>query len=230
MDFIFAPAAEVDASSLRQGDLLLKTDALKAAISVAHSYYAEAEDYTHFLVLTQSCDLVRRGGKPKSRYITVAAARPLSVVVARVLEKYRFPKFDFPFVVCPSSNAVSAQHFLERLLHNTEDGYFFIRKDEARGINQDLCVFLPLSIALRVDHYDVCLSTKIAQLDNIFAAKVGWLAGNQYSRVATPDVEEKLDAPSEYKKAFYKEALFEDTAWLTSQQQDFESQARPVAR
>ena len=75
-----------------------------------------------------------------------------------------------------------------------------------------------MQAALRVDHYDVCLSTKIAQLDNIFAAKVGWLAGNQYSRVATPDLEEKLDAPNDYKKAFYNEALFENTAWLTSQQ------------
>ena len=76
MDFIFTKPNDVDYGSLRQGDLLIKNPHLKAAIAEAHKYYADTPDYTHFLVLTQSCDLVRRGKKPpKSRYITLAAAQ-----------------------------------------------------------------------------------------------------------------------------------------------------------
>jgi hypothetical protein len=99
-----------------------------------------------------------------------------------------------------------------------EDGFFFLKKDSHPAIDQDLCVFLPLSVAVRSDHYDACLQAKVAQLDHIFAAKVGWLTGNMYSRVATPDVEEIIDGADEFKEAFYREVLLDRTAWLSSHQ------------
>jgi hypothetical protein len=192
---------------------------LKAAIAEAHAYYAEEVGYSHFMVLTQSCDLVRRGNAPKSRYITLAAVRPFKLVVERQTEKYRYKDFDFPIQLCERNKQVLADQFLERLLHFTEDGYFLIRKKSTPKITDDLCVFLPLSIALRASaHYDVCLKSKIAQLDHVFAAKIGWLTGNLYSRVATPDIEEKIADGDDYKSAFGKEALHGYTAWLTSNQ------------
>ena len=79
-------------------------------------------------------------------------------------------------------------------------------------------MFLPLSVAVRADHYDACLQAKVAQLDHIFAAKVGWLTGNLYSRVATPDVEEVLDNAETFKELFYRDVLLDRTAWLSSPQ------------
>jgi len=55
-------------------------------------------------------------------------------------------------------------------------------------------------------------------LDNIFAAKLGWLTGNQYSRIGTPDLEETEQNPNEYKKNFFDEALHSYTIWLTPRQ------------
>lgn len=219
MDFIFAKPDEFDRATLRQGDLLIKNEALRSAIARAHSYYADASDYSHFVVLTQSCDLIRRGTKPpRSRYITIAAVRSLQIVIDRFLAKHRFPNFEFPFAVCQKERETYAEQLLERLLNNTQDGLFFIRKASVKSINDDLCVFLPLSIALRAEHYESCLGAKIAQLDHIFAAKIGWLTGNLYSRVGTPDIEDHHSNPDTYKQEFYEEVLHKKTIWLSSRQ------------
>lgn len=221
LEFLFATTEETNYTGLEQGDILNKTEELQQVLRQAHSYYADAEDYTHFMVLTQSCDLVRRNGKqPKSRYISLAAIRPLSVLVDRLISKYEFQlgKVDFPFQICNKEHEVFAKQTLEKLLHNTIDGFFFIRKDSHPTINKDLCVFLPLSIAIRNEHYDDCLKSKVAQLDNIFQAKLGWLVGAMYSRVGTPDLEEHVSDPDSYKESFYEEILFKETAWLSSPQ------------
>jgi hypothetical protein len=217
MDFIFAPPEQTEKDCLVQGDLLVRNAGLQSVLAQAHGYYATAPDYNYFLVLTQSCDLVRRPTKPKARYITLAAVRPLSLVIERFLEKIRHD-YQFPIMLCQKDHEIRARQLLERLLHNVEDGFFFLKKDSHPTIDQDLCVFLPLSVAVRSDHYDACLEAKVAQLDHIFAAKVGWLTGNMYSRVATPDVEEIIDGADEFKEAFYREVLLDHTAWLSSHQ------------
>lgn len=218
MDFLFVSDDKVDRQNLNQGDLLVRSSTLRDALAQAHQYYAEAPDYSHFIVLTQSCDMVRRSGKCKARYITLAAARPLSVVTSRFLAKIAYRYDEFPITLCNKDDELRARQLLERLLHNTEDGHFFIRKGSHPSIAEDLCVFLPLSVSIRIDHYEACLSAKVAQLEEIFSAKVGWLAGNMYSRVATPDVEEKMPDAEDFKEAFYREALFESTAWLSPPQ------------
>jgi hypothetical protein len=216
--------AQIDSQSLYQGDLLVRNAALTEALAQAHGYYADASSYTHFMVLTQSCDLVRRKGRaPKSRYITLAAARPLAVMIDRVIAKAHLPNPpDFPLALCDASRQLVIQQTLERLLHNTESGYFFFRSRSHPSVDSDLCVFLALSVALRADHYDTCLQAKILQLSEIFQAKVGWLAGNLYSRVATPDFEEHAteEVARGIKEEFYKVA-FTRTAWLTQGQLKF---------
>ena len=213
MKFIFAE--KVNRQELLQGDLLVRNDVLRSVLSHAHPYYANERDYTHFLVLTQSCDLVRRNGRPRSRYITLAAARPVTLVIDRFLERGIKYNIDFPVTICKKAKELQAKQLLERLVHNTEDNFFFLKADSHPELVEDLCVFLALSVAVRADHYDECLAAKIGQMDLIFAAKVGWLTGNLYSRIGTPDVEERIPNATEYKESFYESALFNRTAWLS---------------
>jgi hypothetical protein len=105
--------------------LLLKDAKVAEMLRQAHSYYADAPDYTHFMVLTQSCDLVKRGKKPKTSYITLAAVRPFTQVLERQLIDYRFKELDLVVDVCDRSKEYLAHQFLERMLHNTEPGFFF---------------------------------------------------------------------------------------------------------
>jgi hypothetical protein len=154
MEFLFASDKDVDAYNLRQGDLLLKDPKLAEVLRQAHSYYADAQDYSHFMVLTQSCDLVRRGKKPKTSYITLAAVRPFTLLLEKQFITYRFKALGLKVEVCDRSKEVLVRQFLERMLHNTEPGFFFLRKGSHPALKEDLCVFLTLSVALRADHYD----------------------------------------------------------------------------
>lgn len=86
---LFLAYRKPDSEDLRQGDLLAKTKEIEQVITTVHPYYLR-DDYTYFIVLTQSCDLVRRKGKtPNSRYITIAAVRPLDLVIRREVERYQ---------------------------------------------------------------------------------------------------------------------------------------------
>lgn len=218
-EFLFAQDQDFRSDQLQQGDLLFKDDSLSKALGEAHSYYADAPDYTHLLVLTQSCDLVRRGKSgPKSRYITLAAVRPVGILTKRLKERYADKKLDFPVPIFRKNQERLVADVIEKLLHNTADGYFFIPKDSHPAVNENLCAFLSLSVALRASHYDVCLESKVAQLENVFQAKLGWLTGNQYSRVGTPDIEEQSPNADQIKEQFLEDLLYDKCAWLNSLQ------------
>jgi hypothetical protein len=218
-EFLFAPSENTKSSQLMQGDILRRTDSLKEALKKTHKYYAESEDYGHFMVLTQSCDLVKRGKqKPKARYITLAAVRPFRIIVDRLIKKHQIPDIAFPVPICDKKYGTSTRQLLERYIHNTELGYFFIRKDSHPNITEDLCAFLSLSVAIRATHYDACIESKIAQLSDVFQAKVGWLTGNIYSRIGTPDIVEYEADPDRYKAEFLDEIIFENTVWLSTDQ------------
>lgn len=193
MDFLFAPEEEVDRNQLRQGDLLIRSEELRGVLAQAHQYYADAPTYTHFIVVTQSCDLVKRGRKPpKVPYITVAAVRPLELVLERHLRRHEFlwGAEQTPLGIHDQAKRELAEQFLERLLNNEEKGFFFMKAKSHPSVVEDLCAFLPLSVALKAEHYQALLNAKVAQLEEVFAAKLGWQVGNLYSRVATPDLEE----------------------------------------
>lgn len=217
MKFIFD---RLDATTLRQGDLLQKNEALSEAVAQAHPYYRDAKHYTHFMVVTQSCDLVRRGSKIGAPHITICAAKPLSHIVEKRLSSLAEKEYgEINLRVFKKTHRRSLEQYLERLLHNTEEGLFFIPADACELLGEDICVDLSLSIALRVEHYEAILQAKIAQLDGVFAAKVGWLKGNIYSRVATTDIEEQLGSGAkEYKKKFIGDILDDRAFWLSDSQ------------
>lgn len=223
--FLFKQAESIDKNNLHQGDILENRGSLKEAVGQAHSYYAEAEDYTHFMVLSQSCDLVRRkGGKCKSNYITIAAIRPFNIAFSRFVDKTAFSDLDFPIPILDEARRQEVKFKLERFVNNTveDDGFFFISKYWNEVFQQDLCAFLQLSVSLRECHYNACLEHKVAQLDDIFAAKVGWIAGNLFSRVAITDLSEQYDLAFSklFKKKFSQEILDKQPPSLYKSQKD----------
>lgn len=215
--------AEVDSYSnaeLRQGDILERNDGLKNAIGIAHQYYANETGYDYFVVLTPTCDLVLREGKCKSRYISLAAVRPLSVLVERELEKYK-RSIKVPGMFCNLDRKDRAAQFIERLLHNTEEGYLFL-PGEFFSDGIDRCAFLRLSVALRAqEHYEACISSKFKQLAVDFSAKVGQLTANLYGQVATQALDEQADIDPKQIKDDYKSRLLDNDTiyWLSTEQE-----------
>lgn len=186
----FTYKEQCDSSSLCQGDLLKITDELKEVLKEVHPYFLN-EQYKYFMVLTQSCDLVRRGGnKCKTPYITLAAVRNFDSFFESLLIKNKCAESVNGFLLMDTKNWGRAYQLLERLYNNTESDYFFLYKEGSLGFPNSMIASLKVSIALKSDlHYEKCLSAKVLELSDEFKAKLGWLVGNIYSRVGTTDWE-----------------------------------------
>lgn len=172
---------------LEQGDLLRRSDALLALLDKYHPYYKSREENKYFAVLTQSCDLVRRSGGVGARYLALAPVRPLRTILRREFEGKleNIGPGAQPFGA--QRTRTSMEQLLGRLFNNNEPQFFFYPQESSIGIAEDSCAILALSISLKPEHYDTLLSAKIAGISDVFQAKLGWLVGQMYSRVGTPD-------------------------------------------
>ncbi|VTR98999.1 hypothetical protein [Tuwongella immobilis] len=178
---------EPDNNSLCQGDVLRRTEELVAELQKYFPYYAAHADYRFFLVLTQSCDLVRRDGvRCNADYISLAAVRSIDDVVRLEAAKGQEPWQAATNVISMRLRAKLSQ-LLDRVIDNNEPGYFYLHQDASIGLQPECCAFLPLSVSLRAQHYPLCLAAKVAQLTEPFQAKLGWLLGHMYSRVGTSE-------------------------------------------
>jgi hypothetical protein len=222
LEFIFRPFGEINLSSLTQGDIIEKSEPVVERVAQAHQYYAQATDYTHFVVLTQSCDLVRRKGAFKAPYITIAAAKPFSKTLDSYFRQNSKPLKGTGISYFSQTLSGKARQLIERHINNTEPEFFFLPKEGHPNLSEDLVVFLRLTIALRQEHYEVLANAKVAELADVFQAKLGWLTGNIYSRVATPDLEDRgLDSKS-IKTQYYEQYIPRDSAvWLSSIQAEY---------
>ena len=172
-----------------QGDVLARAPALEAVLEEVHPhFFKEMEKNLFFMVLTQSCDLVRRDDGPcKARYITLAPVRTLDLVLKRQLNEAESIAVNAKLPVFAARTKNRATEFLRRLFNNNEPGYFFLDAADT-SLGTDCVAFLGLSIAIKSElHFDSCLAAKVLQLDSTFQAKLGWLVGQIYSRVGTQD-------------------------------------------
>lgn len=179
-----------DMQSLCQGDLLEITDPIREILKEIHPYFLN-EQYKYFMVLTQSCDLVRRNGtKCKTPYISLAAVREFDSFFENYLIKDKCAERVNNILLMDSKKRDRSYQFLERLYNNTEPDYFFLYREPALSFPISMVATLKVSIALKSElHYDACLDAKRLELSDEFKAKLGWLVGNIYSRVGTTDWE-----------------------------------------
>ena len=208
---------EPDKKTLCQGDILRRTDALVRHLRQYHPYYADHPDYKYFMVLTQTCDLVRRKGKPcTSQYITLAAARPVEIALLREAAKRQDNAWQREAKVISAKDKDILSNFLKSLLDNNKERYFYIHTDVKLGIQQNCCVFLQLSVSLKAEHYDMCLDAKICELQEMFQAKLGFQIGHMYNRVGTTEWDSNYP---DYDVDTAAKELIEDTFFVFEERQ-----------
>ncbi len=192
--------AETAGGELAQGDILLPNDRLRAALEQVHGWFVDPK-YLGFLVLSQSCDLIRREGEPcKTPYITIAAIRPLRQVLLQLLRQQCTCISDRYFL---SSEKGKASDFLTRIINQNETalGLFYLHPEAKVGIAEESVALLRVSIALRSrEHYDTLLSARTGGLQAEFVNKLGWLCGNLFSRVGVTDWTESQERVDQAKK------------------------------
>jgi hypothetical protein len=170
---------------LCQGDILEPTPELRDIFREAHPHFLDPK-YTAFLIITQSCDMVLRKELPDTKYLNIAVVRPLEAVL-----------HDFLSQVCQciasgvylKESKVNAHQLMERIFNQNEQalGIFYLHPDTDAGIDTPSVSLLRVKITLRVDHYKVLQLARRGRLIPDFRSKLGWLIGNLYSRIGTPD-------------------------------------------
>ena len=162
---------------------------------------------------------MKRRNRFNAPYITIAAAKPFKNTIGDFFAGNSKSVEGAEFSYHLGSLMGRAKQLVERHINNTEPEFFFLPSSGHPNIPEDLVVFLRLTIALRKEHYDTLAQAKIAELADIFQAKLGWLKGNIYSRVATPDIEERDVNAAEIKKEFYEKYVpKDDLVWLSGLQ------------
>ena len=173
-------------SDLQQGDFLAPTIELKEILEEIHPHFC-ADKYIGFVVTTQTCDLVKRGGKPpKAQYINIAVVRSLKETSTRFFEEILKPVEKGIF---RKSDKGDAKEFLHRLFNQNEQalGLFYFHNDADIELGDHSVAFLRIAITLKSEHYSTLVAARKGGLTPEFQAKVGWLVGNLYSRTATSD-------------------------------------------
>ena len=162
----------LDKTCLKQGDVLKKTPEFFALLKDVHPYF-ESDNYPYFLVLTQTCDLIRRkNDKCKSRYISIAAIRSLDDALRREAEEFVSSPIEKRVKeIIDEKNSSKLSEFLGRLYNNNISEYFYLHHDVSLDFANPAVAFLRISIALKSEiHYENCLKSKVLELDENFQA------------------------------------------------------------
>ncbi|MEA5113340.1 MAG: hypothetical protein VB050_04870 [Geobacteraceae bacterium] len=174
-----------DKTKLKQGDVLLRTEALNKLLKTVHPYF-ERDQYKYFIILTQTCDLVQRSDGPKCRHITIAAVRSLEDFIQKELSEYQKSELEKKACIINKKHESKLIELVRKLYDNNHHDYFYLHEDPTQNFPSSVA-FLRISIPLKTEHYATLLEAKKIQLREDFIAKLGWLVGDLYSRVGTQD-------------------------------------------
>ena len=197
---------------LDQGDILAPTDEIKGILQQFHPHFTDNR-YLGFLIITQSCDLVRRGCSQgcKARYINLAVVRSLVGVLDDLMKDHCDRLIPGAYTEETKSKA---KEMLSRVINQNEQnsGVFYLHQDADAGIGEKAVALLRVTVALRAVHYDALLHSRRGGLNPEFRNKLGWLVGNLYSRIGTPDWGDQEDGEKQ-QSAIIKE-LLDGTIWI----------------
>ena len=185
----------ISEKDLLQGDILERTDALDSILRECHAYFCR-EQYTGFVVLTQSCDLVVRYGEGcKAQHISIAVIRELAPLLPEILAPIAGAGVENVYV---HESRHRARDVLRKIINQNDQagGLFYLHPvttevPSLRVLATPSVAMLRVSISLRRQHYDVLCDARRYSLDTEYANKLGWLSGNLFSRVATRDWEDQ---------------------------------------
>ena len=176
-----------DSVMLSQGDLINSKLLIETGALDGHQDYMKTRqhDFRLFCVMTQTCDLVP---DRCSEYITLSVVRLLRHV------------FDKSTSLKNSDERQRTKQVLARIIeHQQNSRDFFYLHPEPGKIEEDSVIDLRVMFSLNsAFHYKQIVQSRCISMNELYAANLGWMAGNVFARIAMPPWE-KLH-PKETKK------------------------------
>lgn len=177
---------------LRQGDILFPDEGLRNIFGKVHKHFLDNK-YVAFVVLTQSCDLVRRHNKSCSAtHISLAVVRKLNSILHTLLENCCEKVCEETYTKESKQKAIE---LFQRVMNQNEQalGLFYLHTDSDVKISAPSVALLRVTISLRAEHYSILQESRSGRISDDYVPKLGWLVGNLYSRVGTADWVEQGD-------------------------------------
>jgi hypothetical protein len=168
MHRMYIPA---EGDSLRQGDIIDR-EGLLPALRGHQDYIAWRKDFVGFCVVTQTCDLI--------------ADRSVEFIHLSVIR-------DLLRVFAVADTRPAAKDRMRRLLRDVlgqeynKRGFFYLHAESSAGIGETCVVDLRTMFCLHEQHYKEIRSARKLSMNDAVANKLGWMAGQLFSRVPTPD-------------------------------------------
>jgi hypothetical protein len=163
-----------DESVLCQGDLISSKLLVASKALDGHQDYIKSRgDFRLFCVMTQTCDLQPNHCK---EYITLSVVRAMRNVFDK--ESIR-----------NSKGWARTSAVIERIIEHQQNSrdYFYLHPQPEYEIDEDSVVDLRVMFSLHSDlHYKQILKSRRLSMNEIYAANLGWMAGNVFARIAMP--------------------------------------------
>ncbi|MFH1117173.1 MAG: hypothetical protein V1792_24915 [Pseudomonadota bacterium] len=117
----------------------------------------------------------------------VAPVLPLLSVIIGQIATYQ-SNLEAYAGVCRQSARGDLNLFLQRLINNNVEEYFYLHSDADAGIIEHSCAYLRFCFGLdSSEYYNHLLENRTVGLTDPFANKLGWHMGWLYARVGTED-------------------------------------------
>jgi hypothetical protein len=180
---------EKDTESLYQGDIIFIDDVIRENLIAYNKTKADTCDFT--IILTQSCDLVKRselGNKCKAQLLHLGFLSSFDEYFVDNLSKYcENGLFGGKISIIEQGKAQKLQNNLERLFNNNLSDLFFIPEDNGQGLSSHYVVDLRDQCLISFNYYDNLLMNKRCELEEIYRAKLGYMVSQLFSRIGTKD-------------------------------------------
>lgn len=181
----FFYSTEINLNVLNQGDLIQLTNDIKGLIESNEIKINPKAKY--LIILTHTCDIVH----DKSKYITFTPVIFLEDFIQELIEESMKKEIERKGQVLSIKKKLTICDKILRLANNNLSEYFFLIMNTGREINNHLVALLKESFSINSKSIDHSIlkdkDAKVAELNENFRAKLGWLIGDMYARVATKD-------------------------------------------
>lgn len=180
---------EKDIESLYQGDIIIIDDDIRENL-IAHNR-TKANTCRFVIILTQSCDLVKRsdfGNGCKAQLLHMGFLSSFDEYFADNLRKYcEKGLFDGRVSIIEQGKSQKLKNHLERLFNNNSSDHFLIPEDVGQGLSNHHVVDLRDQCLISSNYYDNLLMNKQCELEEIYRAKLGYMVSQLFSRIGTRD-------------------------------------------
>jgi hypothetical protein len=180
---------EQDRQSLFQGDIIFIDDAIRSNLIALYQDRVKKAEFA--IVLTQSCDLVKRsdlGNQCKAQLIHMGILSIFDEYFLDDLSKYcEKGLFEDKVLIIDEGKAQKLQNSLEKLFNNNISDHFFIPEDSGKGLANHYVVDLRDQCLISYEYFEDILGNKRCELEEIYRAKLGYMVSQLFSRIGTKD-------------------------------------------